>query len=58
MLMFCFCVEAHCQISSSKWKLTSRERDDADMRCRFMPVLARRATIVPLIIQGEPLVIP
>lgn len=56
--MFCFCVEAHCQISSSKWKLTSRERDDADMRCRFMPVLARRATIVPLIIQGEPLVIP
>ncbi|TVY81518.1 alcohol dehydrogenase [Lachnellula suecica] len=25
---------------------------------QFMPVLARRATIVPLIIQGEPLVIP
>lgn len=24
----------------------------------FMPVLARRATIVPLIIQGKPLVIP
>ncbi|TVY13283.1 alcohol dehydrogenase [Lachnellula arida] len=25
---------------------------------QFMPVLARRATIVPLIIQGEPLVVP
>jgi hypothetical protein len=55
--MFCHCMEANYQILTS----TSPRQDGSllltEMQ-RLIPLLARQAAIIPLIIQGEPLVIP